>query len=102
MVPDPARRARAIFDEPVAVRVAELVDPPERGVDVRSQSADELDVTRPPEVLREQDQEPRRRVDRAEVRRVRDDSGAREVAPADLVQDLAGLFIAPVVDLGPL
>jgi hypothetical protein len=68
----------------------------------RQELLGERQVARPPEVLGVQQDEPRRGVDRAVVRRVRDDAGARQLALSDLVQDLARFLIAPVVLDRPL
>ena len=91
-----------VLDEAVAVEVAVLSIQPQRGERVRPEPVDELVVAGPALVLVEQHQPQRRRVDRAVVGRVRDLVGARQLAGAQLVQDLARLRVAPVVDLGRL
>ena len=102
LVADPAGRAAQVLDEPVAVQVAVPVDPGERGLRVGQELAREPDVAGPPQVLGVHDQEPRRRVHRPVVGRVRHDPRARELAVAHLVQDLARLLVAPVVLLRAL
>ena len=91
-----------VLDEAVAVEVAVVVDPVERRERVGPQLVDQLIVSRPALVLIEQHQPQRRGVDRAVVGRVRDLVGACQLARAQLVQDLARLCVAPVVDLGRL
>jgi hypothetical protein len=68
----------------------------------RSYSIDQLRVTSPPFVLVEQHQPERRGVDRAVVRRVGNLAGPCQLTLAQLVQDLARLRVAPVVNLGRL
>ena len=62
-------------------------------------AANEVVVAGEAPVLRQQDQPERRRVGGAVVRAVRLLAEHRQLAAADLVQDLAGLLVAEVVDL---
>src|SRR3954467_10807248 len=62
-VVEPGARPPAILEQAVAVDVAVLVDPPERGLDLRAQLAEEVERSRPVGVLAEQAQEQRRGVD---------------------------------------
>ena len=92
-------RSALVLDEAVAVAIAPLVDPAERGHRVRPQPVDEVAVAGPVERLAEQDQPERRRVDAAVVGRVRQLAGSGRLAHAQLVEDLAGLRVAPLVEL---
>src|SRR3546814_3050722 len=56
----------AIFDEAVAVGVAERVDPFERGEDVRPDHPDRLEIAGPAVIIARQHDEERRGVDRSE------------------------------------
>ena len=102
LVHDPARGPAQVLHEPVAVLVPVLVDPREGGADVRQELVGELQVPGPPEVLGPQEHEPWRGVDGPVVPGVRDVPGSGQLAPADLVQDLAGFLVSPGVDLRPL
>ena len=97
MVAQARRRAALVLDEPVAVAIAPLVDPVERGVERRAQLRHRVEVERPAVVAARDHQEQRRRVDGAVVGRVRDLPGAGELAGAQLVQDLARLGVAPAL-----
>ena len=88
---------RAVLDEAVPVHVPVPVDPFEGSADVRQQLLRRGAVARPPVVLREQQDEPRCRVDGAVVRRVWDRPRPRQFAPPDLMEDLARLLVSPRV-----
>src|SRR5919201_1688666 len=79
-----------VFDVAVAVAVAVLVDPRERRARGRLELAHQLSVAAPALVLFEQNEEERRRVGAAVVRRVRSLAEVRELAEADLVQIFPG------------
>src|SRR3954451_908881 len=83
--------APLVLDEAVAVAVAVLLDPIERGERGLLQVAHERRVVRPTPHLREQDEVERCRVDGAVVALV---PCARRLAVAHLVHDLAGLRVA--------
>src|SRR5919199_5073159 len=72
LVPGAAPGPRPVVDEPVAVGVAELVDPGQRATDVVAQLPEQVEAAGPRRVDAEQDEELRRRVDAAEVGRLRD------------------------------
>ena len=78
------------------------VDPRERRARVRFEPADEVGVARPALELVEQDQEEGTRVGAAVVGRVWTLAEHGELAEAQLVQDLAGLGVAEVVELDGL
>ncbi len=90
LVLEPALRPAVVLDEAVAVEIAVLVDPAERAHRRLAQGADERGVVGPAPHLREQDEEERRRVDRAVVAR---EPGLRGLAGADLVDDLPRLGV---------
>ncbi len=94
--------APLVLDVAVAVAIAVAVDPLERGARVRLERAHEAGVARPALVLVQEHEEERRRVRGAEVRRMRALAEVRELAEANLVQDLAGLFVPEVVPLGSM
>ena len=99
----PAGRASLVLDEAVAVAVAVPVDPVERARARSARAGRRTPGRRSSRRSRaKQDQPERRRVDRAVVRRVRQLAGAGHLAGPQLVEDLAGLGVAPVVDLGRL
>ena len=102
LVEQPALRVPLVLDQAVTVDVAVVVHPAQRGEGIGPQALDQLRVACPALVLVEQHQPQRRRIDRAVVRRVGDFSHSRQLALAQLVQDLARLCVAPVVDLGRL
>src|SRR5262249_28103970 len=94
--------AALVLDIAVAVAVAEVVDPAERGARRGLELADERRIARPALVLVEQDEEQRRRVGAAVVRRMRALLEDRQLPEAQLVRDLAGLLVAEVVDAAAL
>jgi hypothetical protein len=98
----PPLRASLVLDEAVAVAIAPLVDPAERGPSRWAEAVHELPVAGPVERLAEEDQPERRRVDAAVVRRVGQLPGPGRLADPQLVEDLARLGVAPLVDLGRL
>src|SRR5581483_3149250 len=91
-----------VLDEPVAVRITVALDPGQRREGVRPQPVDQLAVAGPGVRLTEQDQPERRGVSRSVVGGVGNLAGARQLAGAQLVEDLAWLGVAPVVPLGGL
>ena len=90
--------AALVGDVAVALQVGVLVDPVERGARLVLEVAHELRVAGPALVLVEQDDEQRRRVGGAVVRRVRPLLEGRHLAVAHLVQDAPGILVAEVVD----
>ncbi len=102
LVAEPLRRAGPVLDIAVAVAVAELVDPGQRGHRVVAERAHDLRVARPAPVLGQQDQPERRRVGAAVVRAVRLEPELGQLAHPQLVQDLARLHVPEVVALGGL
>ena len=102
LVAEALRRARRVLDVAVAVAVAVLVDPVERGERVVPAGAHERVVAGPAPVLGEQDQPQRRGVGGAVVRAVRLLAEQGQLAAAELVQDLARLLVPEVVDLRAL
>jgi hypothetical protein len=96
------RVARLVLDVAVAVAVAPDVDPLQRGPRVRLELADEIGVAGPALVFLQQHEEERRGIRGPVVRRVGRLAQHGELAVADLVQDLAGLLVAEVVDASSL
>ena len=92
-------RAALVLDESVAIRVAVGGHPLQRGLGVGQQLAGQIEVTRPAHVLAERHEEERCRIDAAVIGAVGHALQSGELADADLVQDLARLFVAEVVDL---
>src|SRR5439155_12575082 len=88
-----------VFDESIAIGIAIRGHPLQRGLRVGQQLAGEIEVAGPAHVLAERHQKQRRRVDTAVVRAVRHTLEPGELTYAHLVQDLAWLFVAEVVDL---
>ena len=97
LVAQPEPGPPVVLEEPVAVEVAGPVDPAEGGQGVRPQALDQRVVAGPGVDLAEQDEPQRRRVDRAVVRAVRRLAGPGHLAGPQLVEDLAGLGVAPRV-----
>ena len=91
------RVAAFVLDVAVAVEVPAVLDPGQRRTGVGLELADEPVVAGPAVVLVEQDEEQRRRVGGPEVRRVRSLAQRRQLAEAQLVQDLARLLLVEVV-----
>src|SRR6202040_1554753 len=87
-------RLAMIFDETVAVAVAEMVDPGKRCLGVRPQGAHRLEVTGSPEILTEQQQEQGRRVDAPIVAAEWNLTQVGHFSMAHLVQNLSGLSLA--------
>src|SRR6185312_13534568 len=78
----------------IAVAVAVALDPRERRIDVAPQLAYQPEVSRPREVLIEQDEEERSRIHGTVVdRALRNPLEARQGPLAQLVRDLPGLGI---------
>ena len=71
LVEQAARCSTLVFDEPVAIAVAPIVDPGEGGQDVRPQAVDQGVVAGPVVGLAQQHEPQRRRIDGAVVRRER-------------------------------
>ena len=91
LVLEPALRPPVVLDEAVAVEIAVLVDPARAPAGpAREASRHERGVVGPAPDLGEEDEEERRRVDRAVVAR---EPGRRGLARADLVDDLARLGV---------
>ena len=86
-----------VLDVAVAVEVAAVLDPGQRGAGVGLEGADQLVVAGPAVVLVQQHEEQRRGVGGSEVRGVRALAARGELAEAQLVQDLAGLLLVEVV-----
>ncbi len=97
LVDEPLRRATLVGHEPVRAGPV-LVDPAEGGEGGRPVPIDEAAVARPVVRRGEEDEPQRRRVDAAVVRRVGQFPGPGHLAGPELVEDLARLRIAPVVD----
>ena len=91
-----------VLDEAIAVHVAVLAHPRQRGLRVGQQAAGKVQVARPAHVLAEGDEEQRRRVHAAVVGAVRHALQLGQLAQADLVEDLAWLLITELVDLPAL
>ena len=98
LVAEALARPRLVLDVAVAVTIAVLVDPGERSGDLVPSPQNERVLAGEAPVLREEDQPERRRVGGAVVGAVRLLAQLRQLAAADLVQDLAGLLVAEVVD----
>src|SRR5581483_4856316 len=91
--------AAAIFDEAVAVAIAEALDPIERRRDMRPDLADERDIAGPFETSAGEHDEKRRRIDAAVIFAERHFAKRRHFAVPDLVKNLAGLGVRPGIDL---
>ena len=99
LIDEPVRVPAGVVDVAVAVVIGEAVDPVERRVHVGPQRAGQRQVARPRDVLRDQDQEEQRRIHGAVIRgRLGDRPEPRQLAGAQLVQDLARLRVAIGVD----
>ena len=96
------RPVRSVLDVPVAVRVTVRVAPGERAFRGRQELAPQRAIAGPLHRLREDMSEERRRVDGAVIGPVRNLAEPRQLAAAQLVEDLAGLFLGEIVDLLPL
>src|ERR1700722_16865055 len=94
--------AARVLDVTVPVGVAAVIDPLQRRSGIWLERAYERVVAGPAVILVEQDQEQRRGVGRPEVGRVRALAASRELAEAQLVQDLAGLAFVEVLALARL
>ncbi len=89
--------ATLVFDKPIAIAVAVLVDPAQGCEHVGPKPLDQRVVTGPVVGLSEQDQPEWRRIHRPEVGREGQLTRARHLAAAELVEDLAGFRVAPRV-----
>ena len=96
LVTQPFGRAGGVLHVAVAVPVAVVVDPAQRGERVVAQLADQVVVPGPAPVLRQQDQPELGGVGAAVVGVVGHHSLPGQLAEADLVQDLAGLLVGEV------
>ena len=94
LVQEPGARAPLVLHEPVAVGVAVHGQPLDGGLDGLVQQVEALEVAGPHRQLAEGEQPQRRRVDGAEVGRVRDGAQVGELAAPQLVHDLARLLLA--------
>jgi hypothetical protein len=88
----------SVLQVTVSVGVARALDPGERRPGSRLQAPDELVVARPALELVEQDEEQRGGVVGAVVRGLGHLPQGRQLAPPELVQDLARLGVAEVVE----
>ena len=99
MIHEAAAVRAHVIEVAVAVVIGDTGRPADRRVQVGREPPGKRDVTGPAHVLGEQDDEQKRRVDRAVVRRaLRDLARARELAHAKLVQDLARFRVPELVD----
>ena len=94
LVGDPGRSLALELDEEVAVEIAALFHPFERGADARLEISDEIALGHPARGLGREPHEERRRVDRAVVRRAEGAAGPHDLALPDLVRDPSGLLVA--------
>jgi hypothetical protein len=94
--------AGLVPDVAVAAQVGVLIDPVEGGAGLEFQVADEFGVAAPALVLVEQDEEQRGAVGGAVVGGVGPLLEGGELAVPHLVEDLAGVFVAEVVDTAAL
>ena len=90
-------RARFVVDEAVTVMVGDVVDPAQRAFDVASQLVEEREVACPADVLGQQADEERRRVDRSVVGGLGHFVEVGLLVDPQLVQDFAWLLVAPFV-----
>ena len=98
LIAQAAGTARAIVEQPVPVVVSVLGDPGQRVFDGVSQLVEQREVARPVGVFGEQAEEQRCRVDRAVVAGERRRVDRRHLSQAQLVDDLAGLFLVHRID----
>ena len=102
MVLQPGIEVALVVDVAIAVVVAILVEPFERGPRLHLEVLDELTIAGPALDLIEQDDEEGRHIGRAVVGTVRPLLEGSQFAVAQLVQDLAGLLIAEIIQARPL
>src|SRR5262249_29238274 len=93
---------RGIFEITVAVDISVMLHPGEGPFDLAAQLMKRLQAAGQVGGASQKNQEEQRGVDRAVIGRVRDLAGTGQLADAKLVQDLAGLLVAPVIYLGAL
>ena len=93
---------RLVFLEAVMVQVARLVNPAQATQGHVAILAQQCLVPEPLPCLVEDNQIQDGRVGRAVVRRVRDPVQVRQLSATELVQDLAGLRVTPIIPLGGL
>ena len=90
-------RAALVFDKPIAVEIAMRVNPFQRAVGMGKHVLYQLLIGGPVESLTEQDEPQRCGICRAIIRAKRHLSRPRHLAFAIFMQNLARLFIAPIV-----
>src|SRR5512133_3668655 len=102
LILEPGLVTALVLDIAVTVSVPVVVNPRQRGAGRAFQLVDEAGAPGPTFALVEEDEKERRRVGRAVVGRVRSLLERGQLAEADLVEDLSGLFVAKRVDPLPL
>ena len=91
-----------VIDVPVAVAVAVIVDPKQRGFRLHLQLFHQAPVPCPTLLLIEQDNEQRSDIGCPEIRRMGPFGEGCHLAVADLVEDLARLLVAELILRCPL
>ena len=91
-----------VFDEAVAVLVAVLVDPAQGCLGRGKQLLPGRPVVGPLQIFRVENEEQRGGVHAPVIGRMRDLPGARQLAAADLVEDLSRFLLAEIVHPPPL
>ena len=95
-------RGALVLDVAIVVLIAVFRHPLQRRFDGISELVEKPQFSRPGRVARDQNQEKRRRVNRAVIGRLGNFIDMRHLAYPELMHDLARLLIAPFLDLAPL
>ena len=102
LIAEPLGGMALVLDEPIAIGIAILLDPPERSPQRCLKFSNEPKILHPTIDSTQDQDEQERRIDRAVVGCVRNLTRARHLTRPELMQNLARFFITPAIDFSPL